>query len=325
MTESLNRPQIPAELKRRVLLEAGHRCAIPTCKFPDVDIHHIVPWAKVKEHNFNNLIALCPNCHRRAHNGEIDKKSLFQYKARLNALFGPELLRQNAFVKDPKAWVKSLTDNYTAELYSEKSEEGNYSIHIEYPQFYNQKALFLNEIIKEKISHIGNHLIDISINEERYSDIEFYVSGSFHIGINTNEIISLRSNLSTYCGGAHNSDWVEVYNYRLETLSSIHIEDLFVTPRFGIKAISDYSIDAIMTLQNFRNLEDVQSGAGPENKNFESFNITPKGLLITFGPYQIGCYAAGPAEILVPFSEIRPFCNEFFEVFLEKNSINNKI
>lgn len=77
------RPPIPAALMRRVLVEAGHRCAIPTCRHIDVDVHHIIPWATCHEHKYENLIALCPNCHRRSHKGEIDRKSLLIYKANL--------------------------------------------------------------------------------------------------------------------------------------------------------------------------------------------------------------------------------------------------
>lgn len=78
------RPPINAELRRRVLVEAGHRCAIPTCRYIDVDVHHIVPWEICKKHEYENLIALCPNCHRRAHKAnEIDRKSLYHYKANL--------------------------------------------------------------------------------------------------------------------------------------------------------------------------------------------------------------------------------------------------
>lgn len=79
------RPPIPAELRRRVLLEAGHRCAIHTCRHIEVDIHHIIPWEQCKKHEYENLIALCPNCHRRADRGEIDRKSLKLYKANLRA------------------------------------------------------------------------------------------------------------------------------------------------------------------------------------------------------------------------------------------------
>lgn len=74
------RPAIPAEIRRKVLVEAGHRCAIPTCRYIEVDIHHIIPWAKCLKHEYKNLIALCPNCHRRADRDEIDRKSLRLYK-----------------------------------------------------------------------------------------------------------------------------------------------------------------------------------------------------------------------------------------------------
>ena len=77
------RDAIPAEIKRRVLVEAGHRCAIPTCRHIEGDIHHIIPWAQCEAHDYENLIALCPNCHRRADRGEIDRKSLKIYKANL--------------------------------------------------------------------------------------------------------------------------------------------------------------------------------------------------------------------------------------------------
>jgi hypothetical protein len=78
-----NRPPIAAEIRRRVLVEAGHRCAIPTCRHIEVDIHHIIPWAQAQAHEYDNLIALCPNCHRRADRGEIDRKALRLYKLNL--------------------------------------------------------------------------------------------------------------------------------------------------------------------------------------------------------------------------------------------------
>src|SRR5258708_15613587 len=77
------RLSIPSEVRRRILVEAGHRCAIPTCRYIQVDVHHIIPWSKCKEHKYENLIALCPNCHQRADSGEIDRKSLRLYKRNL--------------------------------------------------------------------------------------------------------------------------------------------------------------------------------------------------------------------------------------------------
>ena len=80
------RPAIPADLKRKVLIEAGHRCAIPTCRHIKVELHHIVPWNKCREHKYDNLIALCPNCHNLADAGGIDNKSLHMYKLNLRTV-----------------------------------------------------------------------------------------------------------------------------------------------------------------------------------------------------------------------------------------------
>lgn len=83
------RPPIPTKVKRAVLVEAGHRCAIPTCRYPKVMIAHIVPWRDCKTHEPSNLIALCANCHDLYDNGRtIDQLSMMQYKANLAVITG---------------------------------------------------------------------------------------------------------------------------------------------------------------------------------------------------------------------------------------------
>ncbi|MFE5613981.1 HNH endonuclease [Streptomyces sp. NPDC056470] len=82
------RKAVPAEVKRAVLVEAGHRCAIPTCKTSTTEIAHIRPWRVVREHKVENLIALCPTCHTRFDKGEIDRKAMLQYKANLGVING---------------------------------------------------------------------------------------------------------------------------------------------------------------------------------------------------------------------------------------------
>jgi len=68
-------------------VEAGHRCAIPTCRSTTTEIAHIVPWAESHDNSFENLIALCPNCHTRFDQGkEIDQLSIKAYKHNLGIL-----------------------------------------------------------------------------------------------------------------------------------------------------------------------------------------------------------------------------------------------
>jgi hypothetical protein len=87
MLMSCPRDSIPAETKRAVLVEAGHRCAIPTCRATTTEIAHIDPWAETQDNSFRNLIALCPTCHTRYdQKKEIDRKSMRMYKENLAIL-----------------------------------------------------------------------------------------------------------------------------------------------------------------------------------------------------------------------------------------------
>jgi len=83
----MNRDVVPADIKRAVLVEAGHRCAIPTCRATTTEIAHIVPWAESHDNSFENLIALCPNCHTRFdQKKEIDRLAVKMYKHNLGIL-----------------------------------------------------------------------------------------------------------------------------------------------------------------------------------------------------------------------------------------------
>ncbi len=83
----MQRNHIPADVKRAVLVEAGHRCAIPTCRATTTEVAHIVPWSETHDNSFENLIALCPTCHTRFdQKKEIDRQSVTMYKHNLGIL-----------------------------------------------------------------------------------------------------------------------------------------------------------------------------------------------------------------------------------------------
>ena len=68
--------------KKMALVEAGHRCAIPTCRHPTTEIAHIVPESQSHDDSFKNLIALCPKCRGK----EIDAHAMSMYKHNLEVL-----------------------------------------------------------------------------------------------------------------------------------------------------------------------------------------------------------------------------------------------
>lgn len=70
---------MPADLVRELMIEAGYRCAVPTCRTVEpLEIEHIVDYAIVKKHEFSNMVVLCANCHRRKGNGprRLDRAAL---------------------------------------------------------------------------------------------------------------------------------------------------------------------------------------------------------------------------------------------------------
>jgi hypothetical protein len=68
--------------KRMALAEAGHRCAIPTCRHPTTETAHILHESENDDDSFANLIALCPECQ----NKEIDAQAILGYKRNLAIL-----------------------------------------------------------------------------------------------------------------------------------------------------------------------------------------------------------------------------------------------
>lgn len=75
------RPDIPAETRRLVLMESGHRCAVcgDTCP---LERAHIVPWSSTRDHSLENLICLCASCHQRADSEQWGEKVLQAYKSK---------------------------------------------------------------------------------------------------------------------------------------------------------------------------------------------------------------------------------------------------
>jgi hypothetical protein len=87
------RPHIPADIRRLILVEAGHGCALKVCgETTYVELHHI---DENRENNDPaNLIALCDMHHKMAHEGKIDRKSLRLYKERLSTSREAEILER---------------------------------------------------------------------------------------------------------------------------------------------------------------------------------------------------------------------------------------
>ena len=74
-----DRPAIPIDVKRQVLFECCHRCAVDGVPV-QLENAHIIPWCETQDHRPENLVCLCALCHDRSHREGWDEKTLRMYK-----------------------------------------------------------------------------------------------------------------------------------------------------------------------------------------------------------------------------------------------------
>jgi len=288
----LERPAIPAEIRRLVLVEAGHRCAIPTCKYPTTDLHHIIPWETCLTHDFDNLIALCPNCHRRADSGEIDRKSLRIYKTKRSAALGTE---------STKEYGQSVTITETAQGWP------GYEFEFQVPQFSEPDL----QVVSFSLEAWGNALL-----QEHRSDhhlrgpVDLAVlrgpnttAAAYDVVRNDSNVLSIKYQIYKYfSGAAHGSGQTVTWTYLRHPLFLLSLDKVFNAVDY-LEHLSRLSRVALLS-NSGRDEQWVLSGTEPKKESFRAFNIGVAGLLITFDEYQVDSYAAGPQVIEIPASDI---------------------
>lgn len=124
---------------------------------------------------------------------------------------------------------------------------------------------------------------------------------------NDEQMIVVAFSNYNYSGGAHPNTSTETFNFLLPEGRRVEIAELF-SPK-GIQRISDISIAQLkrdMTgPDGMSDMDWIRRGAGPNARNFTSFELLPRQLHITFDAYQVAAYAAGPQEVSIPLSHLR--------------------
>ena len=82
--EHMGRKAISEKIKKRIYQEANMAC--PFCRETDVttfEIHHIQAYSEKQEHEEENLILLCSNCHAKVTAGDITEVEVLRKKVSL--------------------------------------------------------------------------------------------------------------------------------------------------------------------------------------------------------------------------------------------------
>lgn len=314
------RPAIPAELRRQILVEAGHRCAIHTCRHPDVDVHHIEPWSRVRDHRAENLIALCPNCHRRAELGEIDRRALRLYKVRLAAAFRFEELNvypEEIVLPASLGWLDPSGHWTSAQL--TRAGEG-FEIALEYPQFgpavLGAAAALVNQMVRNRMEATAQKFLrDVAEYPRELTALANTLDSSFAVSALNPTLVSIRAAFHAFAGGVHGSTWFEAWNFRVNSVREFDISEMFADLPGALAAISTYASAELLRpssdeAQPRSSEEWVRSGTNPERENYKCLNLTGKGVLVTFSEYQVGPYVQGWSEVHMLYRLVQPYMSQ---------------
>ena len=131
-----------------------------------------------------------------------------------------------------------------------------------------------------------------------------YLDISYEVESTSGGLISIAFGVSTYySGAAHPNSYTLVFNYDIKNGKQLALSDLFISGSNYLEITSAYCIRRLK--EKLGDGDWIEEGASAKPDNYKSWNVTPRGLLITFDPYQVASYADGPQEATVPYSELK--------------------
>jgi len=208
----------------------------------------------------------------------------------------------------------------------EKNKKLKYEIDIEYPQLtgsvdpnfekFNQsvRSLITKKVadFKKEVTPSADEPTPDAADETPAESQRSDIGTSYTVALAKDDLISIEITVSSYsAGAAHPNSYTEVVNFDLKNGKLLKLADLFLPGSKYLQTLSTYCIQDLKKQAKAQGAdamldEDwIQKGAAPELTNYDNWTITKKGLGITFDPYQVGPYAAGPQHVLVPYSALK--------------------
>lgn len=213
------------------------------------------------------------------------------------------------------------------EIVSKQVKESNkklmYEIAVQYPQFEggnNPNFEKFNQLVRGSVmKKVTGFKKDVAPEEGEEPRPEGSMGSDLSVGYTVllaqDDVISVQFDIgSYYMGAAHPNSYTEVINYDLKNGKQLKLSDLFKPGAKYLQPIANY---CIADLKKQRATEkgqaltdsEIDSGAAPVAKNYQSWTITKKGLGINFDAYQVGPYAAGPQFVMVPYAAVKDVIN----------------
>ena len=141
-----------------------------------------------------------------------------------------------------------------------------------------------------------------------------YIDIGYNVEYADDDLISVNFGDDYFMGGAHPSHDTFTINYDLKNGKLLSLADLFKPGSKYLSTIATYSVADLKARKDpdsgeslgFLSDDVFADGAKPTVANYHNWNLTKKGLLITFIQYQVASYAEGPQTVIVPYATLKP-------------------
>lgn len=118
-------------------------------------------------------------------------------------------------------------------------------------------------------------------------------------------LLSLKFTMDFYSdGAAHPGSYSRTVTYDLEAGSFLTLSQLFHPGADYLGVIAAYCKTELAG-RDIAYDPTIFTGADPLPENYQNWNVTAGGLLVTFDAYQVAAYAAGPQLVTVPYGALQ--------------------
>jgi hypothetical protein len=211
--------------------------------------------------------------------------------------------------------AKKITNNQISESIKAKRLE----LSAEYPQLSGAaNAASFNQLVKTRITNeVARFRKDMSAISQ--ADLKMlpegannYIDIGYDVEYADDDLINLNFVRSEFTGGAHPNYNFLTVNYDLKNNRELKLAELFKPGAKYLATISAYATKNLRRRtfpesgENLGLAQDIfADGATAKAENYARWNITKKGLLFIFDPYQVGPYAAGAQYVVVPYAALK--------------------
>jgi hypothetical protein len=229
-----------------------------------------------------------------------------------------------ALLQEPIEFANGV--EIVAKQIKEKNKKLKYEVDVAYPQLtgsvdpnYEKFNQTIRSLINRKVSEFKKEMTPTAADEltPEESPAPEESSGSditigYEVALAKDDLVDIEFTVSSYsAGAAHPNSYTEVVNFDLKNGKSLKLADLFSPGAKYLQTLSTYCIQDLKKQAKEQGqdamVDDdwIKRGAGAELTNYDNWTITRKGLGITFDPYQVASYAAGPQSVVVPYSALK--------------------